>query len=38
MRYKSNSKKTLYKKLINQFDYVNTIILNDILNVYRNFN
>jgi serine/threonine protein kinase len=38
MRYKSNSKKTLYKVLINQFDYVNTNILNDILNAYRNFN
>lgn len=38
MRYKSNSKKTLYKVLINQFDYINTIILNNILNVYRNFN
>ena len=38
MRYKSNSKKTLYKVLINQFDYVNTIILNDILNIYRNLN
>ena len=37
MRYKSNSKKTLYKVLINQFDYVNTNILNDILNAYRNF-
>ena len=38
MRYKSNSKKTLYKVLINQFDYVNTIILNDILDTYRNLN
>jgi serine/threonine protein kinase len=37
MRYKSNSKKTLYKVLLNQFDYVNTIILNEILETYRNF-
>ena len=38
MRYKSNSKKILYKLLIKKFDYVNTIILNNILNIYRNFN
>ena len=38
MRYKSNSKKTLYKVLINQFDYINTIIINDILDTYRNLN
>ena len=38
MRYKSNSKKTLYKVLLNQFDYVNTMILNEILETYRNFN
>ena len=38
MRYKSNSKKTLYKVLLKQFDYVNTIILNEILETFRNFN
>ena len=38
MRYKTNSKKILYKLLINNFDYVNTIILNNILNIYKNFN
>ena len=38
MRYKSNSKKILYKLLIKKFDYVNTIILNNILNIYKNIN
>ena len=38
MRYKTNSKKILYKLLINNFDYVNTIILNNILNIYKIFN
>ena len=36
MRYKSNIKKILYKALIKKFDYVNKMILNDIINVYRN--
>ena len=30
MRYKSNSKKIIYKSLIKQFDYVNIMILNKI--------
>ena len=30
MRYKSNSKKIIYKSLIKQFDYVNNMILNQI--------
>jgi len=30
MRYKSNSKKFLYKKLIKEFDYANNIIINEI--------
>ena len=38
IRYKSNSKKILYKLLIKRFDYVNTIILHNILNIFRNFN
>ena len=37
IRYKSKSKLILYKLLINQFDYTNTNILNQILNVYKNF-
>ena len=32
MRYKSNIKKSLYKQLIKQFDYVNTIFINELLN------
>jgi serine/threonine protein kinase len=31
MRYKSNFKKDLYKQLIKKFDYVNKIIINEIL-------
>ena len=38
MRYKSNIKKILYKELIKKFDYVNNMVLNDIINVYRNSN
>ena len=38
MRYKSNIKKILYKALIKKFDYVNNMVLNDIINVYRNSN
>ena len=38
MRYKSNSKKFLYKILIKKFDYINNIILNEILKKYKNFN
>ena len=38
MRYKSNSKKFLYKILIKRFDYVNNIILNEILKKYQNNN
>ena len=38
IRYKSKSKLILYKLLINQFDYINSNILNQILNVYRNYN
>jgi len=38
MRYKSNSKKILYKILIKKFDYVNNIILNEILKKYKNIN
>ena len=30
IRYKSNSKKNIYKSLIKQFDYINIIILNNI--------
>ena len=37
IRYKSKSKLILYKLLINQFDYTNINILNQILNVYKNF-
>jgi serine/threonine protein kinase len=33
MRYKSNFKKTLYRQLIQKFDYVNTIIIKEILNL-----
>lgn len=29
MRYKSNFKKDLYKKLIKKFDYINKIIIGD---------
>ncbi len=38
IRYKSISKLNLYKSLINQFDYANNNILNQILNLYRNIN
>ena len=38
IRYKSKPKLILYKLLINQFDYTNSNILNQILNVYRNSN
>ena len=38
IRYKSNSKLKLYKSLINQFDYANSNILNQILNFNRNIN
>ena len=33
MRYKSNFKKNLYKQLIKKFDYVNKIIINEILDL-----
>jgi serine/threonine protein kinase len=33
MRYKSNFKNTLYRQLIQKFDYVNTIIIKEILNL-----
>jgi serine/threonine protein kinase len=33
MRYKSNFKKTLYRQLIQKFDYVNNIIIKEILNL-----
>ena len=33
MRYKSNFKKTLYRQLIQKFDYVNIIIIKKILNL-----
>jgi len=36
IRYKSNLKLNLYKILINQFDFVNSNILNQIINVYKN--
>jgi len=32
MRYKANFKKIIYKQLIKKFDYVNNIIISDILN------
>jgi hypothetical protein len=35
IRYLSNSKKNQYQLLFNQFDYVNRIILNHILNEYK---
>ena len=33
MRYKTNFKKLIYKQLIKKFDYVNNIIINEILNL-----
>ena len=36
IRYKSNSKLKLYKSLINQFDYANINILNQIINIHKN--
>jgi serine/threonine protein kinase len=38
MRYKTNSKKIIYKILIKKFDYFNSIILNNFLKLYRNSN
>lgn len=38
IRYKSKPKLKLYKSLINQFDYINNNILEQILNIYRNSN
>ena len=38
IRYKSKQKLILYKSLINQFDYINSNILEQILNNYRNRN
>ena len=36
MRYKSNSKKAIYKLLMKQFDYINNMILNKILSFFKN--
>ena len=33
MRYKSNFKKVLYKQLIEKFDFVNNIIISEILDL-----
>ena len=38
IRYKFNSKLSLYKLLIKQFDYINNDILNQIFFFYRNLN
>ena len=38
MRYKSNSKKFIYRELIKKFDYTNIMILNEILTLYNNLN
>ena len=38
IRYKSNSKLKLYKSLINQFDYANINILNQVINAHKNEN
>jgi hypothetical protein len=38
IRYKSNSKLKLYKSLINQFDYTNINILNQVINAHKNEN
>ena len=33
LRYKTNFKKLIYNQLIKKFDYVNNIIINEILNL-----